>query len=72
MIKGVNREQIFKDGKLNLIEGEEIFNYLYDPVTLFNDSNTIYILFGGISIIKGGTNYGNKYNYLWIRHSRRT
>lgn len=25
MIKGVNREQIFKDGKLNLIEGEGLY-----------------------------------------------
>lgn len=28
-------------------DAEEIFNYLYDPVNLFNDSDTIYILFGG-------------------------
>lgn len=28
-------------------DAEEVFNYLYDPVNLFNDSDTIYILFGG-------------------------
>lgn len=33
-------------------DAEEIFNYLYDPVNLFNDSDTIYILFGGVNMIR--------------------